>query len=209
MDIKDLEARLADQQQEADNTISGLKNRRAELEAENADLIQKLSLTEATVAGAREAMERDSHDKFDEISGKLEVAEKKLSQSEESRKKLEEDSSITIATLQEDLESKKKQALELESKLEESRSSMSDNLLLRNELVECQAKLARITEVNDEKLLAQQTEHQKLLADLQEDRLALSEARDEASSLRQELAEVRNESEDVVNQWTGEFLAST
>ena len=190
---------MEEQRQDDVENISKLHQRCSELESKNVELKQSLSQTEGTVAG-----------QLDEVSAKLEVAEKKVSQAEEIRHNLLEELSqteATISTLREDLNNKENQIIHLETRLEEFRSSSSEDEVLNRELAECKAQLARITEEHAEQIKALQTEHDKLLIDLQEDRLALSEARDESSSLRQELEEVRSESEDVVNQWTGEFLS--
>ena len=192
--IKEME----EHRQDDVDTVSQLQHRCSELASKNAELRQNLSQTEGGVAG-----------QLDEVAAKLEAAENKLSQAEEIRLNLLKELSqteATIATLREDLNNKENQIIHLETRLEEFRSSSSEDEVLNKELKECKAQLARITGEHAEQIKALRTEHEKLLIDLQEGRLALSEARDESSSLRQELEEVRNESEDIVNQWTGEFF---
>ena len=89
------------------------------------------------------------------------------------------------------------------SELEELRSTNAKYTGIQADLEISQAEVVAMTDLLETERNSHLSEKEQLTCDLDDEKARYTEARDEVANLTKEVEEIRSESEDVVNQWTG------
>jgi chromosome segregation ATPase len=181
--------------------------------------------------------ELELQNQVESLSEKLKEARLQASHAEEERQnmaKMWSTSEITIQMLQDDIasrdESIKRLNAEVEvakserdesierlnaeidiarSELENLRSTNANYIGIQADLVKSKAEVVTITDLLETERNSHLFEKEQLTGELYDEKARYTEARDEVANLTNEVEEIRSESEDVVNQWTGKFDPSS
>jgi hypothetical protein len=206
--VNGLEDQLKHQEEEANTVITKWQENCTVSEEKCAQLekqVESLTIEKSSFSEAQESLQNA----VDELSSELQAAEKKASQAEEDRQdmvKTWSTSEITIEILKEDAESREKTITELKTELEDSRDQRRElESKLRNQLEECKAELTRTMNELETERNSERNEHDDLVRKLYDEKASHFETRDAVATLRKELVDIRTDSEDVVNRWTGKY----
>jgi chromosome segregation ATPase len=226
--VKELENQLDEQGEEANDAISRWQETYTELEEKCSQLEQDL-----TKSGSADTKELELQKQVESLSEKLKAVEGQASRTEEERQNMSKawsTSEITIQMLQDDIESRDESIKRLNaeaetvkserdesikrlnaeidiarSELENLRSTNANYTGIQADLEKSKAEAATITDLLETERNSHLFEKEQLTGELDHEKARYTEARDEVVNLTKEVEEIRTESEEVVNQWTGKF----
>jgi chromosome segregation ATPase len=95
------------------------------------------------------------------------------------------------------------------SELEKLRSTNAKYTGIQADLEKSKAEVVAITDLLETERNSHLFEKEQLASELDDEKARYTEARDEVANLTKEVEEIRIESEDIVNQWTGKFDPSS
>ena len=224
--LKELKSQLEQQGEEANDAISRWEETYTELEEKCTQLEQ-----DPTKAVSVDSKEVELLKQIKSLFERLKEAEQQASRAEEERQNMAKTwstSEITIQMLHDDIESRDESIKRLNAEVETIKSERDETMerlnaeidIARSELEELrstnakytgiqadleisQAEVVAMTDLLETERNSHLSEKEQLTCDLDDEKARYTEARDEVANLTKEVEEIRSESEDVVNQWTG------
>ena len=208
--MHELEHQLQEQETEANDVIAKWQETCAELEEKCANLeseaAHKLAANSESIVGHLE-------EKIGELRDKLHFAEQESARAEEGRHELVATLSELESNnkkLEEDVKTREREINVLTAKVEELRFKLreiveraKDEDSVNTELMHCRDEISRLTQELVAEHESRGLEREQLVKDLENEKANHAETRDEVTALSKEIKNLRVESEDVVNQWTG------
>jgi CHAD domain-containing protein len=188
--IKELEDQLAQQEREANTAIQVWESKTNELEKELDVAIIQLKEVRATL----------NLNEHEPLTPTLETLMNEREKAEVEVAKSERDESIERLNAEIDI---------ARSELENLRSTNANYIGIQADLEKSKAEVVIITDLLETERNSHLFEKEQLTGELYDEKARYTEARDEVANLTNEVEEIRSESEDVVNQWTGKFDPSS